>query len=264
MLQKLKVTSYAFIYFLLFGFSFIALQVTTEEALANHDNPDMVCNVDEFSIKQCGNPASINDACTGMGAARLYESVRMCYGFGSAYSCAVDWALVGDGGECSWGPPTAQWMEFQDMDERDHQTGAHDPLNQPTPPQYADCKREIDLEARDGRGEIFYDCSNRGSERGIMGDTMMPPIMAPPPIMGDTMNQDFNDKYFKDSEDEEGDENSGIMGDTMKHPSMEDTMKHPSMEDTMNQDRKDFEQGIKDLEDEESKSYQLYDPPPSL
>ncbi len=66
------------------------------------------------------------------------------------------------------------------------------------------------------------------------------------------MNQDFNDKYFKDSEDEEGDENSGIMGDTMKHP---------SMEDTMNQDRKDFEQGIKDLEDEESYSPMLNYPP---
>ena len=34
MLQKLKLTSYAFIYFLLFGFSFIALQVTTEEVEA--------------------------------------------------------------------------------------------------------------------------------------------------------------------------------------------------------------------------------------
>ena len=34
MLQKLKVTSYAFIYFVLFGFSFISLQVTTEEVEA--------------------------------------------------------------------------------------------------------------------------------------------------------------------------------------------------------------------------------------
>jgi len=34
MLQKLKVTSYVFIYFLMFGFSFIALQVTTEEVEA--------------------------------------------------------------------------------------------------------------------------------------------------------------------------------------------------------------------------------------
>ena len=34
MLQKLKVTSYAFIYFLMFGFSFIAIQVTTEEVEA--------------------------------------------------------------------------------------------------------------------------------------------------------------------------------------------------------------------------------------
>ena len=34
MLQKLKVTSKAFIYFLVFGFSFIALQVTTGEAEA--------------------------------------------------------------------------------------------------------------------------------------------------------------------------------------------------------------------------------------
>jgi hypothetical protein len=34
MLQKLKVTSYVFIYFLMFGFSFIALQVTSEEVEA--------------------------------------------------------------------------------------------------------------------------------------------------------------------------------------------------------------------------------------
>ena len=34
MLQKLKVTSYAFIYFLMFGFSFIALQVTIVEVEA--------------------------------------------------------------------------------------------------------------------------------------------------------------------------------------------------------------------------------------
>ena len=34
MLQELKITSYAVIYFLVFGFSFIALQVTTEEVKA--------------------------------------------------------------------------------------------------------------------------------------------------------------------------------------------------------------------------------------
>jgi len=42
MLQKLKVTSYAFIYFLLFGFSFIALQVTTEEVEAIGFGGDMI------------------------------------------------------------------------------------------------------------------------------------------------------------------------------------------------------------------------------
>ena len=34
MLKKFKITSYAFIYFFMIGFSFIALQVTTEEVEA--------------------------------------------------------------------------------------------------------------------------------------------------------------------------------------------------------------------------------------
>ena len=82
MLQKLKVTSYAFIYFLLFAFSFIALQVTTEEVEAAG-----VCEpVDR--IKQRNNADS-----------RLW--FQRCAQSGSKNTCGnmTEWPR-GDGGRC--------------------------------------------------------------------------------------------------------------------------------------------------------------------
>ena len=83
MLQKLKLTSYAFIYFLLFGFSFIALQVTTEEVEAAG-----VCEpVDR--IKQRNNADS-----------RLW--FQRCAQSGSKNTCGnrAEWPR-GDGGRCA-------------------------------------------------------------------------------------------------------------------------------------------------------------------
>ena len=122
MLQKFKITSCAFIYFLLFGFSFIALQVTTEEDAAA--NPDMVCNVQEYTIKQCGNPASIHDPCPILGIRNLRAAVSMCYAAGDAYQCSVH-LHIGGLGACTWGPPTPQWLEFKDWDDRSHYRGAY-------------------------------------------------------------------------------------------------------------------------------------------
>jgi hypothetical protein len=82
MLQKLKVTSYALIYFLMVGFSFIALQVTAEEVEAAG-----VCEpVDR--IKQRNNADS-----------RLW--FQRCAQSGSKNTCGnmAEWPR-GDGGRC--------------------------------------------------------------------------------------------------------------------------------------------------------------------
>jgi hypothetical protein len=94
MLQKLKLTSYAFIYFLLFGFSFIALQVTTEEVEAAG-----VCEpVDR--IKQRNNADS-----------RLW--FQRCAQSGSKNTCGnmTEWPR-GDGGRCEM--TTADTVAAQD------------------------------------------------------------------------------------------------------------------------------------------------------
>ena len=127
MLQKFKVRHYAINYFLILFLSCIVSQVPLGDALAA--NPDMVCNVHEYTIKQCGDPASINDPCPILGMQRLYESVRMCYAADNAHYCAVGVWDGGSLGECTWGPPTRQWLEFKDMDDRGHQRGAYAPHN---------------------------------------------------------------------------------------------------------------------------------------
>ena len=88
----------------------------------------MVCNVHEYTIKQCGYPASINDRCPTFVAERLYESVRMCYEADYAHSCVVVWADGGGLGACTLGPPTPQWLEFSVMDGRGHKTSDDDPM----------------------------------------------------------------------------------------------------------------------------------------
>ena len=103
MLQKLKVTSYAFIYFLLFGFSFIALQVTTEEVEAAG-----VCEpVDR--IKQRNNADS-----------RLW--FQRCAQSGSKNTCGnmTEWPR-GDGGRCEM--TTADTVAAQDVNP------THAPVN---------------------------------------------------------------------------------------------------------------------------------------
>ena len=57
MLQELKITSYAVIYFLVFGFSFIALQVTTEEVKAATGVCELIeriRNMKDTQVMSCG------------------------------------------------------------------------------------------------------------------------------------------------------------------------------------------------------------------
>ena len=87
MLQKLKVTSYAFIYFLMFGFSFIALQVTTEEVEAAPG----VCEPVE-RIRNMKDTARHSDY-------KVWE--ERCQVSGSNGQCGntTEWP-AGDGGRC--------------------------------------------------------------------------------------------------------------------------------------------------------------------
>jgi hypothetical protein len=98
MFHKFKITSYAFIYFLMFGFSFIALQVSTEEVEAAG-----VCEpVDR--IKQG------NNAGTQLWFQRCAES-------GSKNTCGnrAEWPR-GDGGRCEM--TTADTVAVKDVDQK--------------------------------------------------------------------------------------------------------------------------------------------------
>jgi hypothetical protein len=142
MLQKLKLTSYAFIYFLMFGFSFIALQVTTEEVEAAG-----VCEpVDR--IKQRNNADS-----------RLW--VQRCAESGRKSTCGnmAEWPR-GDGGRCvaaaTRGGPTPPDTRMQEM-------GA-------TPPSHG------------GMGQMgMPEMGATPPGHGGMGQMGMPPMGAPHP-----------------------------------------------------------------------------------
>ena len=100
MLQKLKVTSYALIYFLMVGFSFIALQVTTEEVEAAPGVCEPVGHIKAMK-----------------GGSRNHDYilwVDRCQVTGSRGQCGhpPEWP-VGDGGRCEM--TTADTVAAQDV-----------------------------------------------------------------------------------------------------------------------------------------------------
>ena len=83
----------------------------------------------------------------------------MCYEADNAHHCAVG-VWVGKGlGECTWDPPTPQWLEFKDMDDRGHQRGTYAPHN----PDPMNCEEVRTL----GDRRPDYLCKNRESGLGL-------------------------------------------------------------------------------------------------
>ena len=130
MLQKIKMTSYAFILFLVFAFSFIALQVTTEEVEAAPG----VCEPVE-RIRNMKDTARHSDY-------KVWE--ERCQVNGSNGQCGnrAEWP-AGDGGRCE--TTTADTFAAQDINTA---AGSNNRLGAAIRTVTPDCENEADRVTR--------------------------------------------------------------------------------------------------------------------